>query len=152
MRISTFLPHVGVFGGVRRFLELGNAWCAAGHEVTYHPGETNLLRADVVVVNKVDSAERDNVERVLRHIEAVNPLATVVTARSPVTLEPGPSLEGKRVLVVEDGPTLTHGGMAFGAGTVAALTEGAARAGLGATTACRLHARVRQPGGWLGKP
>jgi predicted GTPase len=56
----------------------------------------------------------------------VNPLATVVTARSPVTLEPGASIEGKRVLVVEDGPTLTHGGMAFGAGTVAALTEGAA--------------------------
>jgi predicted GTPase len=98
----------------------------AGHEVTYHPGETNLLRADVVVVNKVDSAEREDVELVLQHIEKVNPLATVVTARSPVTLEPGPSLEGKRVLVVEDGPTLTHGGMAFGAGTVAALTEGAA--------------------------
>ncbi len=98
----------------------------AGHEVTYHPGETNLLRADVVVVNKVDSAERDDVERVLSHIEKVNPLATVVTARSPVTLEPGPSLEGRRVLVVEDGPTLTHGGMSFGAGTVAALTEAAA--------------------------
>jgi predicted GTPase len=98
----------------------------AGHEVTYHPGETNLLRADVVIVNKVDSADRDEVEKVLHHIETVNPLATVVTARSPVTLEPGPSLEGKRVLVVEDGPTLTHGGMAFGAGTVAALTEGAA--------------------------
>ncbi len=98
----------------------------AGHEVTYHPGETNLLRADVVIVNKVDSADRGEVEKVLHHIETVNPLATVVTARSPVTLEPGPSLEGKRVLVVEDGPTLTHGGMAFGAGTVAALTEGAA--------------------------
>jgi predicted GTPase len=98
----------------------------AGHELTYHPGETNLLRADVVVVNKVDSAERDEVARVLEHIEAENPLATVVLARSPVTLEPGPALSGKRVLVVEDGPTLTHGGMAFGAGTVAALKEGAA--------------------------
>lgn len=98
----------------------------AGHEVTYHPGETNLLRADVVVVNKVDSAEKHDVERVLRHIEEANPLATVITARSPVTLAPGPSIEGKRVLVIEDGPTLTHGGMAFGAGTVAALKGGAA--------------------------
>jgi len=98
----------------------------AGHEVSYHPGETNLLLADVVVVNKVDSADRDDVKRVLEQIERVNPLATVITARSPVTLEPGPTLSGKRVLVVEDGPTLTHGGMAFGAGTVAALTEGAA--------------------------
>jgi predicted GTPase len=98
----------------------------AGHEVTYHPGEANLLMADVVVVNKVDSADRADVERVLEHVAKVNPLATVITARSPVTLEPGPELEGRRVLVVEDGPTLTHGGMAFGAGTVAALTEGAA--------------------------
>ncbi len=98
----------------------------AGHEVTYHPGETNLLRADVVVVNKVDSADQHDVERVLRHIEEANPLATVITARSPVTLAPGPSIEGKRVLVIEDGPTLTHGGMAFGAGTVAALKGGAA--------------------------
>lgn len=98
----------------------------AGHEVTYHPGETNLLCADVVVVNKVDSADQHDVERVLRHIEEANPLATVITARSPVTLAPGPSIEGKRVLVIEDGPTLTHGGMAFGAGTVAALKGGAA--------------------------
>ena len=98
----------------------------SGHEVTYHPGETNLLMADVVVVNKVDSAERGDVERVLEQIERVNPLATIITARSPVTLDPGPPLQGKRVLVVEDGPTLTHGGMSFGAGTVAALTDGAA--------------------------
>jgi predicted GTPase len=98
----------------------------SGHEVTYHPGETNLLMADVVVVNKVDSAERSDVERVIEQIERVNPLATIITARSPVTLDPGPPLQGKRVLVVEDGPTLTHGGMAFGAGTVAALTDGAA--------------------------
>ncbi len=98
----------------------------AGHEVTYHPGETNLLCADVVVVNKVDSADQHDVERVLRNIEEANPLATVITARSPVTLAPGPSIEGKRVLVIEDGPTLTHGGMAFGAGTVAALKGGAA--------------------------
>jgi len=98
----------------------------AGHELTYHPGETNLLRADVVVVNKVDSATPEDVDGVLERVARANPLATVVTARSPVTLEPGPSLAGKRVLVVEDGPTLTHGGMAFGAGTVAAQAEGAA--------------------------
>ncbi|HLG09109.1 MAG TPA: cyclic 2,3-diphosphoglycerate synthase [Gaiellaceae bacterium] len=97
-----------------------------GDELTYHPGEANLVRADVVVINKVDSAERSAVAGVLEHVESVNPFATVVMARSPVTLEPGPSLEGKRVLVVEDGPTLTHGGMAFGAGTVAALQGRAA--------------------------
>ena len=98
----------------------------AGDEITYHPGEANLVRADVVVINKVDSADREAVAEVLGGIEAANPLATVVTARSPVTLEQGPSLQGKRVLVVEDGPTLTHGGMAFGAGMVAALKDGAA--------------------------
>ena len=98
----------------------------AGDELTYHPGEANLLRANVVVINKVDSADRDAVARVLGHVESVNPLATIVIARSPITLEPGPAIEGRRALVVEDGPTLTHGGMAFGAGTVAALKEGAA--------------------------
>jgi len=98
----------------------------AGDEIRYHPGEANLVRADVVVINKVDSADRAAVAEVLEDVEAANPLATVVTARSPVTLEPGPSLDGKRVLVVEDGPTLTHGGMAFGAGMVAALKDGAA--------------------------
>jgi len=96
-----------------------------GHEVTYHPGETNLLLADVVVVNKLDSADSGDVEQVLAEVERINPLASVVTARSPVSLEPGPDLAGRRVLVVEDGPTLTHGGMAFGAGTVAARHEGA---------------------------
>lgn len=90
---------------------------------TYHPGETNLLLADVVLVNKVDSVERKQVEQVVERVRSVNPYATVVLARSPVTLEAGPPLAGKRILVVEDGPTLTHGGMAFGAGTVAALRE-----------------------------
>jgi predicted GTPase len=94
-----------------------------GHERTYHPGEANLLRADVVVVNKVDSATPDQVRAVLRTVARANPLATVVTAESPVELDPGPSLRGKRVLVVEDGPTLTHGGMAHGAGWVAAREE-----------------------------
>jgi predicted GTPase len=98
----------------------------AGHELTYHPGETNLRMADVVVVNKVDSASPEDVERVVRDATAVNPHATIVRAESPVTLDPGPPLAGKRVLVVEDGPTLTHGGMTFGAGTVAARGEEAA--------------------------
>jgi predicted GTPase len=98
----------------------------AGHELTYHPGETNLRLADIVVVNKIDSAQIGDVERVLDDVRAVNPFAKILFARSPVSLDTGPSLEGKRVLVVEDGPTLTHGGMAFGAGTVAALAAGAA--------------------------
>jgi predicted GTPase len=98
----------------------------AGHELAYHPGETNLRLADVVVVNKVDSAAPEDVHRVLADVGSVNPRATVIRAESPVTLDPGPPLEGKRVLVVEDGPTLTHGGMAFGAGTVAARAAHAA--------------------------
>lgn len=98
----------------------------AGHELGYHPGETNLRMADVVVVNKVDSAAPEDVERVLADIAAVNPRARVIRAESPVTLDAGAPLTGRRVLVVEDGPTLTHGGMAFGAGTVAARQAGAA--------------------------
>jgi predicted GTPase len=97
-----------------------------GHELLYHPGETNLRMADVVVVNKVDSAEAHDVERVHANIEAVNPAATVIFAESPPTLDPGPDLLGKRVLVVDDGPTLTHGEMPFGAGLVAARRAGAA--------------------------
>jgi predicted GTPase len=97
----------------------------AGHELRYHPGETNLRMADVVVINKVDVADIADIEAVVRNIDAVNPDATIVEAASPVTLEDGPSLEGARVLVVEDGPTITHGGMPFGAGTIAAREAGA---------------------------
>jgi predicted GTPase len=97
-----------------------------GHELLYHPGETNLRMADVVVVNKVDSAEADDVETILANVEAVNPDATVILAESPPLLEPGPDVIGKRVLVVDDGPTLTHGEMPFGAGLVAARRGGAA--------------------------
>ncbi|MGM0618773.1 MAG: cyclic 2,3-diphosphoglycerate synthase [Actinomycetota bacterium] len=97
-----------------------------GHEVRYHPGETNLRRADIVVINKVDVATEADVEVVAANIQALNPGATVVRAASPVTLEPGPSLAGQRVLVVEDGPTITHGGMPYGAGSVAAREAGAA--------------------------
>jgi predicted GTPase len=98
-----------------------------GHELLYHPGEVNLRMADVVVINKVDSAEAHNVEQVVENIESVNPMATVVFAKSPPRLEYGPELLGKLVLVVDDGPTLTHGEMPFGAGLVAARTAGAAK-------------------------
>jgi predicted GTPase len=98
----------------------------AGHELRYHPGETNLRMADVVVINKVDSAEAHNVEQVLENIEGVNPMARVIFAKSPPKLEYGPDLLGRRVLVVDDGPTLTHGEMPFGAGLVAARNAGAA--------------------------
>jgi predicted GTPase len=97
-----------------------------GHELSYHPGEANLRMADAVVVNKIETATLEALERVLTNVRLANPTAQVVLARSPVTLEEGPDLAGRRVLVVEDGPTLTHGGMAFGAGTVAARQAGAA--------------------------
>jgi predicted GTPase len=96
----------------------------AGHELRYHPGEANLRMADVAVVNKIDSASLDQIERVLADIAAVNPMMTVIKATSPVELDEGPSLVGKAVLVVEDGPTITHGGLPFGAGTVAAQAAG----------------------------
>jgi predicted GTPase len=98
-----------------------------GHELLYHPGEVNVRMADVVVINKVDTAEAQNVERVLENIESVNPMAQVVFAASPPVLEPGPEILGQRVLVIDDGPTLTHGEMPFGAGLVAARKAGAAR-------------------------
>jgi predicted GTPase len=98
-----------------------------GHELRYHPGETNLRLADVVVINKVDSASPEDVEIVLRNVRGANPLATVVFAKSPPLLDPGPELSGKTVLVVDDGPTLTHGEMPFGAGLVAAREAGAWR-------------------------
>ncbi len=96
-----------------------------GDELTHHPGEVNLRMADVVVVHKIDVATPEDIGTVLASIEAVNPTATVVRAASPVTLTAGPSLVGRRVLVVEDGPTITHGGMAYGAGLVAAREAGA---------------------------
>jgi predicted GTPase len=96
-----------------------------GHELAYHPGEMNLRMADIVVINKIDSAEPRAVEQVTANVRAVNPRAVIVSATSPVTLEPGPSLTGQRALVVEDGPTITHGDMPFGAGTVAARHAGA---------------------------
>ncbi|MDP9326965.1 MAG: cyclic 2,3-diphosphoglycerate synthase [Actinomycetota bacterium] len=98
----------------------------AGHELRYHPGETNLRMADVVIVNKMDSATPEQIEQVDGTIARVNPAATVVHANSRVTVDDGESIRGKRVLVVEDGPTLTHGEMKIGAGVVAAQRGGAA--------------------------
>jgi predicted GTPase len=97
-----------------------------GHEIGYYPGEVNLRTADVVVVNKIDSADPAGVAAVRANITAVNPGAAVVSANSALRLDDPSAVAGKRVLVVEDGPTLTHGGMKIGAGTVAAQRYGAA--------------------------
>ncbi len=98
----------------------------AGHEVTYHPGEANLRMADVVVINKIDTADLANVAAVRENVHKVNPDALLVEAASPIFVEDHMAIRGRKVLVVEDGPTLTHGGMAYGAGTVAARRFGAA--------------------------
>ncbi|MDP9184258.1 MAG: cyclic 2,3-diphosphoglycerate synthase [Actinomycetota bacterium] len=98
----------------------------AGHELTYHPGETNLRGADVVLINKMDSATPDQVAQLERTIAETNPTATVAKANSRVTADDPDAIAGKRVLVVEDGPTLTHGEMKIGAGVVAAQRLGAA--------------------------
>ncbi len=97
-----------------------------GHELSYHPGETNLRMADVVVINKVDTADHRNVVAVQRNVRQVNPGAVIVKAASPIFVSDPAEIRGKRVLVVEDGPTLTHGEMAYGAGVVAADYYGAA--------------------------
>jgi predicted GTPase len=97
----------------------------AGHEISYHPGETNLRMAHVIVINKVDTADADDVEAVAETAKKANPDAVIIRARSPVTVDDPGILEGKRVLVIEDGPTLTHGEMTYGAGVVAARTYGA---------------------------
>ena len=96
-----------------------------GHELLFYPGESNLLMADVLVINKVDTADPENVATVKINIASVNPSATVIEAASPVKVEEPDAIKGKRCLVVEDGPTLTHGGMKFGAGVVAAEKFGA---------------------------
>ncbi len=96
-----------------------------GHELLYYPGETNVRMADVVVVNKVDTATPENVELVKRNVRSVNPDAVIVEAASPITPDDSVPIRGKRVLVIEDGPTLTHGGMEYGAGYIAAQRFGA---------------------------
>jgi predicted GTPase len=97
-----------------------------GHELTYHPGETNIRMADVVIVNKVDTADPEKVKLVKENIKMVNPNARILDAASPVTADKPELIKGKRVLVIEDGPTLTHGNMPYGAGTIMARNSGAA--------------------------
>jgi predicted GTPase len=96
-----------------------------GHELAYYPGETNVRMADVVVINKVGTADPKDVDVVERNIREVNPGARIIRAKSPVTVDDPAAIKGKRVLVVEDGPTLTHGEMKIGAGHVAASAHGA---------------------------
>jgi predicted GTPase len=98
----------------------------AGHELSYYPGEVTLRLADVVVINKIDSADFEDIQTVRRSIEKVNPNAVVVDAASTISVEKPEVIKGKRVLVIEDGPTLTHGDMKIGAGIVAAKRFGAA--------------------------
>jgi predicted GTPase len=96
-----------------------------GHEVSYHPGETNVRRADVVVINKIDTADVESIEEVRDNVSIVNPQAVIIEAASPLSVSSPMAIRGKRVLVVEDGPTLTHGEMAYGAGVMAARKYGA---------------------------
>ncbi len=96
-----------------------------GHELSYFPGAVNIRLADVIVINKVETATRENIDIVRRNINEVNPKATVIEAASPISVEDESVIRGKRVLVVEDGPTLTHGEMRYGAGIVAARKFGA---------------------------
>jgi len=98
-----------------------------GHELTYYPGEVTLRNANVVVINKMDTASPEGIQQVRESIEKVNPTAIVVDAASPIAVDNASLIKGKRVLVVEDGPTLTHGEMKIGAGTVAAKKFGAAQ-------------------------
>ncbi len=96
-----------------------------GHEISYYPGETNLRMADVVVINKIDTADYDDVEEVRENTMMVNPNATIVDAASPLTIDDMAKIRGRRVIVVEDGPTVTHGDMPYGAGYIAARKAGA---------------------------
>ncbi len=98
----------------------------AGHELLYYPGETNMRMAHIAIINKVDTASAECVELVRRNIMQFAPRATILLAESPVRVTHPERIDGKRVLVVEDGPTLTHGGMPYGAGVIAARTFGAA--------------------------
>jgi predicted GTPase len=96
-----------------------------GHEISYYPGEVNLRTADVIVINKMETADSEGIDIVRKNIAEYNPDATVIDAASPLTVEGWKKIKGKRVLVVEDGPTLTHGDMEYGAGAIAARKYGA---------------------------
>ena len=99
---------------------------APGHELAYYPGEVNTRMANVVVINKVDTANPDDIIKVRDNVHSVNPNAVIIEGASPIYVDDPEAIRGKRVLVVEDGPTLTHGGMKIGAGWVAARRFGAA--------------------------
>ncbi len=94
------------------------------HEILYYPGQENARMADIVIINKVNTAKRENIETVKRNITAMNPKAKITEADSVITVERPEAIKGKSVIVVEDGPTLTHGEMAYGAGTIAAQKYG----------------------------
>jgi len=96
-----------------------------GDEMLYHPGETNVRMSDILLINKVDTASQENVQLLKKNCKELNPNAVIIEAESPLTVKNNELIKGKRVLVVEDGPTLTHGGMAYGAGIVAAKKFGA---------------------------
>lgn len=98
----------------------------AGHELTYWPGSVNIRLADVVVINKVDTADEGAIRQVRKNVQGVNPEAVIIEAASPISVDQPELIRGKRALVIEDGPTLTHGGMRFGAGLIAAERSGAA--------------------------
>ncbi|GAH63523.1 unnamed protein product, partial [marine sediment metagenome] len=96
-----------------------------GHELNYYPGEVNFRRANVLVINKIDTADLKDILEVRKNIRNINPEALVVDATSPIYVEDGEKIRGKRALVIEDGPTLTHGEMKYGAGVMAAYKYGA---------------------------
>ena len=96
-----------------------------GHEMLYHPGETNFRIADVLVISKADSARKEDMKIIMENIKKYNPKAKIVKAKLRLVIDKPSMIKGKRVIVIEDGPTLTHGGMTFGAGTIAAKDHGA---------------------------
>ena len=98
-----------------------------GHELRYHPGETNFRRAQVLVINKIDSSEKEKLDELLRNIKEFNPEAVIIRANSKIIVPEGKDIAGKTVLVIEDGPTLTHGEMPYGAGILAAQKYGASK-------------------------
>jgi predicted GTPase len=97
----------------------------AGHEVAYYPGEMNVRAADIVIINKVNTADKADIETVRKNVKKINPSAQIIDGISSVTVDDGDRIAGKRVLVIEDGPTVTHGSMKYGAGTVAAKDNNA---------------------------
>jgi len=97
----------------------------AGHEIAYYPGEMNVRAADIVIINKVNTADKADIETVRKNVKKINPSAQIIDGISSVTVDDGDRIAGKRVLVIEDGPTVTHGSMKYGAGTVAAKDNNA---------------------------